>query len=57
MYNLSDRYVGGLNLDIGYRLTQDFRVGLGGGWQAYREPITDRNVDATALTMVVTYNF
>lgn len=57
MYNIADRYVGGINLNLGYRLTPCFRVGIGDSWQAYKEQITNRSVDSSVLTLVGTYNF
>jgi hypothetical protein len=57
VYNLSDRYLGGISANLGYRFSRNFRVGLGAAWQTYKESISNKRVDSTTANLVLTCYF
>ena len=57
MYNLADRYIGGILATVGYRFSKDFRLGIGAAWQEYKEAISNEQVDSTTANLVLTWYF
>ncbi len=57
VYNLSEKYKGGLTLDISYNLNKKTKLGFIGSWNTYKEITTDNEVNQLVGTIFMGLTF
>ncbi len=57
VYNLSEKYKGGVNLNIDYKWSNKTKLGFSAAWNTYKELATDNEVNQIVTTFFVGFNF